>query len=98
MNTVREVKEFIIKYLVDAVLENAHCEIKHGRTIEGLMEYLKYAPVRLQDLPSLDKLREMIVDYFGSEKDHPFEIVKRIHELDKQADAIEDELTALGVE
>ena len=71
MNTVREVKEFIIKYLVDAVLENAHCEIKHGRTIEGLMEYLKYAPVRLQDLPppdKLHKLREMIVDYFGSEK------------------------------
>lgn len=98
VNKVKEVKEFIIKCGVNAVLESAHCEIKHGRTIEGLMEYLKYAP-KLDATPSLrDRLCEMILEYFGSEKEHPFEIVKRIHDLDKQANAIEDELTAIGVE
>lgn len=96
-NTKKQVKDFMIEYGIKAVLESAHCEIKYGRTKEGLMEYLKYAP-KLEAIPSLrDRLCEMIVDYFGSEKEHPFEIVKRIHDLDKQADAIEDELIALGV-
>lgn len=41
----------MIAYGIYAVLESAHCEIKHNRTIEDFIEYLKYAP-----LPKLETI------------------------------------------
>lgn len=100
MNTEKQVKDFMIAYGINAVLESAHCEIKHGRTIGDFIEYLKYAPTpKLETMPSLgENLRKMIVEFFGSDNEFPFEIVKRIRKIEKQADEIESDLTELGVD
>lgn len=97
-NTEKQVKDFMIAYGVNAVLESSHCEIKHNRTIKDFIEYLKYVP-KLETMPSLgENLRRMIVEFFGSDKEFPFEIVKKIRKIEKQAGEIESDLTEVGVD
>ena len=90
----KRVKDFMIEYGIRAVLESSHCEVKYNRTIEDFIEYLKYIPKSETKL----SLTAMIVEFFGSDKEFPFEIVKKIREKKEQADKIEADLTKLGVD
>ena len=94
VNTKNQVKDFIIQYGVKTVLEESHCEVKYDRKIEDFIEHLKYVPKSETKL----SLTAMIVEFFGSDKEFPFEIVKKIREKKEQADKIEADLTKLGVD
>lgn len=93
-NTEKQVKDFMVAYGINAVLESSHCEVKRNRTIEDFIEYLKY----LSDSEIKLSLAAMIVEFFGSDKEFPFEIVKKIRERKEQADKIEADLTKLGAD
>ena len=90
----KRVKDFMIEYGIRAVLESSHCEVKYNRTIEDFIEYLKYLPKSETEL----SLAALIVEFFGSDKEFPFESVKKIREKKDQADKIETDLTKLGVD
>ena len=97
MNTEKQVKDFMITYGINAELESSHFEVKHGRTVEDFVEYLRYVPI--EKCPRYrDGLRKRIVEFFGSDEEFPFEIVKKIRKIEKQADEIESDSTELGVD